>query len=115
MPILEDIYGDTALDYALREDHTQRNVANQILLGIEKYPFMHSGFTLVSGILKAFENDCPACGQFLDSRLVVSEHLDCTSLSRKCLNPENLQTHDNSELNYTTMIANPWENKETLT
>ena len=88
MPILEDIYGETALDYALREDKTQRNVANQILMGIMKYPFMHSGFTLINGILRAFEEDCPECGKFLDSRLVVSEHLDCSSLARKCLDPD---------------------------
>ena len=62
VPILEDIYGDTALDVALCEERTQKNVANQILLGIENYPFMHSGFALVSGILKAFENECPAIG-----------------------------------------------------
>jgi hypothetical protein len=49
---------------------------------------MHSGFVLVPGILKALFYECPAIGQFLDFRMVVSEHLDCTSLSRKCLNPD---------------------------
>jgi hypothetical protein len=93
VPILEDVGGETALDYALKdEENLQRNAANQILKGIENYPFMHSGFTIVSGILKAFKY-CPNVGHFLDKRLVVSEHFDCTSMSRKCLDPKTALTH----------------------
>jgi hypothetical protein len=62
-------------------------MANEILMGIKSYPFMHSGFTLIPGVLRAFEEKCPESGPFLNARLVVSEHLNCTSLSRKCLDP----------------------------
>ena len=70
--------------------------------------------TLVSGILKALIYDCPDAGRFLDSRLVAAEHLNCTSLSRKCLNPDIQEGHAGSDKHYVTMIANPWENKQTL-
>lgn len=76
---------------------------------------MHSGFTLVSGVLKSLQFRCPASGYFLDSRMVVSEHLDCTSLQRQCLNGDKMLPHaDESGCNYVTWVANPWENKKTL-
>ena len=43
---------------------------------------MHSGFVLVSGIIKAFEHNVPQLGEFLDRRLVQSEHLLTKNLRR---------------------------------
>ena len=60
-------------------------MANALLIGIEKYPFLHSGKMLVKGINMAFEMDAPCLGKFLDSRLVSSDHLTCPSLERKAI------------------------------
>jgi hypothetical protein len=38
---------------------------------------------MVTGIVKAFKAGCPYFGQFLNSRLVVAQHLNCGSLSRR--------------------------------
>jgi len=55
VPVLQDINGDTALDLALQDNEKQdMNKADIILKYIKDYPFMHSGYSLVSGINKAF-------------------------------------------------------------
>jgi hypothetical protein len=59
VPILEDIDSNTALDVALQKNDP--NLANAFLKGIELYPFMHSGFVLVSGIINSFDK-CPHLG-----------------------------------------------------
>jgi len=40
---------------------------------------------LVKGINKAFKEGLGSVGNFLNSRLVMSDHLDCPSLSRKAI------------------------------
>jgi hypothetical protein len=75
MPILQDINGDTALDLCLTEDKQDRNLANQILEGIARYPFMHSGFALVKGINRAFKWKVPFLSKFLELRRISSGHL----------------------------------------
>ena len=63
---------------------------------------MHSGFNLVSGIIRAF-GDCPHLGAFLDGRLKTSPHLSTKSLERRAIK-ESLRKQ--SEANdYGTMIA----------
>jgi len=65
LPFLQDINGNTALDLALSDGGGDMNLANCLMLGIKDYPFMHSGLSLVSGILKAFHADIPCLGDFL--------------------------------------------------
>ena len=74
MPILEDDRGNTALDVAFEKQDV--NLANTLLVGLENYPFLSHGFVIVSGILKAFHTKCPHVGEFLDSRLVKTDHLE---------------------------------------
>jgi len=60
-----------------------------MLKGIQDYPFMHSGFALVSGINKEFKKEVPGVGEFLDRRLVASDHLSKTkSLTRNGIHPD---------------------------
>jgi hypothetical protein len=83
VPVLQNIDDLTALDLALNEEKTVNlTLANQILEGIENYPFMHSGFALVTGINKSLVHRVPHLAQYLDSRRVKSGHLDTKSLSR---------------------------------
>ena len=60
--MLQDINDQTALDLALNDEMQNKNLANQILQGIAKYPFMHSGNALVTGINKAFKYSVPYLG-----------------------------------------------------
>jgi hypothetical protein len=59
-------------------------LADGILIGIEDQPFMSSGFTLVSGMIKAF-GICPHFGNFLDKRLIRSPHLSGSGLERRAI------------------------------
>ena len=113
MPVLENINGDTALDLAFPEDDSRKcdiNLADTILNEIKDYPFMHSGFVLVSGILKAFKENCPHLKDYLDARLKKSSHLSARSLRSRAIKKKILpfKTGSNSDAAYGTMIANPW-------
>jgi hypothetical protein len=72
---------------------------------------MHSGFNLVSGIIRAFGSS-PYLGEFLDARLIKSPHLNQKSLTRKAIKAEKTEHTDNQ--NYGTMIAMPWQDINTL-
>ena len=82
IPILADIDGNTALDIALTGETFSVNLASSILEGIQDYPFMHSGFVLVSAINKAFNEGVEQLGEFLDRRMVPSGHLLAKGLMR---------------------------------
>jgi len=71
-PILEDIFGNTIFDSAFDKGGETSALANVLLNGIEDYPFLSHGFVLVSGVIKAFEMQCPDIGKFLDKRFVQS-------------------------------------------
>ena len=118
MPVLQDINGNTALDIALDEETFSINFASFFLEGIQDYPFMHSGFALVSGINKAFKHDVPHLGEFLDRRLVASSHLITKGLIRNGIKAEKMETlmvttadQETKELRYGAMVADVWQDK----
>ena len=80
-----------------------------MLVGIGDYPFMSYGYTLVSGITKAF-GMCPHLGEFLDKRIINSSHLTGGSLERRALNSDvkNELVQNKKTLTYGSMIAMPW-------
>lgn len=97
---------------ALDEINGDQNLANQLMLGIKDYPFMHSGLALVTGVIKAFRLEIPCLGEFLQSRLIMSPHQDAGSLKRKALkDPHNISDKLSK---YCTMIADPWHCKNAL-
>jgi len=86
LPFLEDCNGNTPLDLALLDDdNADINLGNCMLSNIKDYPYLHSGPLLVTGVIRAFKYGVPVLGDFLDSRLVRSPHLHCSSLSRKAI------------------------------
>jgi hypothetical protein len=75
-PVLEDVNGNTALDLVFdKGENSDKNLANTLLSGMQDYPFLSCGFVLVSGVIKAFEYQCPAMGEFLEKRFVYAMHL----------------------------------------
>ena len=70
------------MDLALSEEFFSINLASYLLVGIQDYPFMHSGFVLVSAINKAFNEGVEQLGEFLDRRMVPSGHLLAKGLMR---------------------------------
>jgi hypothetical protein len=76
---------------------------------------MHSGFELVPALIKCFGIDIPIVGDFLDSRLIMSPHLDCASLNRKALR-KTLTSYpsDPTDKKYIHMIGDPWQDKNKL-
>ena len=93
IPILPDIYGQTALDHSLGLYHTYdkiffkekrsmedlRNVENYamaevIFAGLKDYGFMHSSFFIVEAVTKATQKGLPAILDYLDHRMKTIDH-----------------------------------------
>lgn len=85
MPFLEDGEGNTPLDISLDDAKPDINLGNLLLTNIARYPYLHSGPVLCSGVIQAFKYSVPALGDFLNHRLVKSPHLNCGSLRRKAI------------------------------
>jgi hypothetical protein len=91
-------------------------------VGIQDYPFMHSGPVLVSGIITAFEKEVPGLGEFLDKRMVQSQHLNTKGLRRVAIikkkkficTPVSPDGVTEAPCPYGVSVANVWQDKEKL-
>ena len=123
MPVLQDINGNTALDIALAEETFSINLASFFLEGIQDYPFMHCGFALVSGINKAFQFGVPHLGEYLDRRIIQSEHLQSKGLTRAGIVKHKIQLYyvkdPNPDLEmvpcrYGSMVSDVWQDRQKI-
>jgi hypothetical protein len=93
LPIIMDEDMQTPIDICLRDKKNLNvNLAAFLFKNTKDYPMLHSSHLLRASVCKAIEFAVPGIGDFLDARIVTSEHLSSEAMKTNSLNKDRTKT-----------------------